>query len=120
MATIVVIDDDRPFAQLLEESLAAEGYRVFKGFDGQMAMRLAKTEHPDLIIMDVNMPLRNGEPSHPPGCRHRAISEQGSTPQAAIIFRLLEQVSWSRVGVGLKTGGKQHAYGIKDQGRRMF
>ena len=33
---------------------------VLSGYDGQMAIHLAKTQHPNLIIMDVNMPMTNG------------------------------------------------------------
>jgi CheY-like chemotaxis protein len=58
--TVLVIDDDPSIVHLLKENLELEGYRVVEGFDGQMALHLAKTTHPQLIILDVNMPLLNG------------------------------------------------------------
>jgi two-component system, chemotaxis family, chemotaxis protein CheY len=59
-ATILVIDDDPSIVHLLKENLEQEGYRVLQGYDGQMALQIAKSSKPNLIIMDVNMPLING------------------------------------------------------------
>jgi CheY-like chemotaxis protein len=59
-ATILVIDDDPSIVHLLKESLQGEGYRVLEGYDGKMAMELATTSHPQLIIMDLNMPGVDG------------------------------------------------------------
>ena len=57
---ILVVDDDPSLIQMMTEDLEQEGYMVFSGYDGQMAIHLAKTQHPNLIIMDVNMPMTNG------------------------------------------------------------
>ncbi len=59
-STILVIDDDPSIVNLLKEDLEQEGYRVLQGYDGQMAMQMAKSSKPQLIIMDVNMPMTNG------------------------------------------------------------
>jgi CheY-like chemotaxis protein len=58
--TIVVVDDDASIVHLLKESLQGEGYRVLEGYDGRMAMELALTANPQLIIMDLNMPGVDG------------------------------------------------------------
>jgi len=58
--TILVIDDDPAIVHLLKENLEIEGYNVLEGFDGQMALHLARERRPNLIIMDVNMPVTNG------------------------------------------------------------
>src|SRR5262245_52969618 len=58
--TILVVDDDSSIVNLLKEDLEIEGYRVVPGYDGQMALQLAKSTKPDLIFLDVNMPLLNG------------------------------------------------------------
>jgi DNA-binding response OmpR family regulator len=60
MATILVIDDDQYVVNLLKYSLEEAGYRVLPGYDGQMAIQLARTYQPHLAILDVNMPLLNG------------------------------------------------------------
>src|SRR2546425_13349181 len=59
-ATRLVIDDDPSIVHLLRENLEQEGYRIVEGYDGQMALQLAKTAKPQLIILDFNMPLLNG------------------------------------------------------------
>jgi two-component system cell cycle response regulator len=59
-ATILVIDDDPAIVAMLREDLSSEGYQVLCGYDGQMAIRLARQKQPDLIIMDVAMPMTSG------------------------------------------------------------
>jgi len=59
-ATIVVIDDDPAVVGLLKDDLENEGYLVVTGSDGQMAVSLARTHSPHLIIMDIKMPMTNG------------------------------------------------------------
>ena len=59
-ATILVIDDDEQVVNFLKENFELEGYRVIIGFDGGMAIDLAQERQPDLIIMDVNMPMTSG------------------------------------------------------------
>ncbi len=45
---------------LLKENLELEGYQVIPGFDGGMAIDFAVAKRPDLIILDINMPVTNG------------------------------------------------------------
>lgn len=58
--TILIIDDDLPLVRMLKSGLEGEGYATISGFDGQMAVNLARTQHPNLIVMDVNMPMTSG------------------------------------------------------------
>ena len=58
--TVLVVDDDPSIVQLLKEDLTQEGYKVLSGYDGQAALQLAKSAKPNLIIMDINMPMING------------------------------------------------------------
>ncbi len=57
---ILIVDDDMDVIRVLKESLEVEGYGVMVGFDGQMAVNLARKQKPDLIILDVTMPMTNG------------------------------------------------------------
>lgn len=59
-STILVVDDDPSIVHLLKENLEQEGYRVLEGYDGQAALQLAQKMKPNLIILDVNMPMING------------------------------------------------------------
>lgn len=59
-AKILVIDDDPSLVALLTANLEEENYKVISGYDGQMAIHLALTHLPNLILLDVNMPMTNG------------------------------------------------------------
>ena len=59
-ARIVVVDDDPSLVNLMTENLEEQGYVVSRGYDGQMAIQMALEERPNLIIMDVNMPVTSG------------------------------------------------------------
>ena len=53
---ILVVDDILPNVKLLEAKLTAEYFEVLTAFDGAAALRLASSESPDLILLDVMMP----------------------------------------------------------------
>lgn len=57
---IMVCDDDKEIAGAIEIYLRNEGYNVFKAFDGEEALKIAKRENLQLIIMDVMMPKMDG------------------------------------------------------------
>ena len=58
--TILIIDDDPEVVRLLQTAMKDEGYAVVTGHDGQMALNLARTHKPSLMIMDVQMPMTSG------------------------------------------------------------
>lgn len=58
--TVLVIDDDRAAADLVQVILENEGYRVLKAFHGQEGVDLATREHPDVVILDLIMPEMSG------------------------------------------------------------
>ena len=57
---ILIVEDDRLSMTLLSDFLNAHGYRVLKTSDGSEAIKLARDERPDLILMDVRLPGING------------------------------------------------------------
>ena len=57
---ILVIDDEFDQVRLISSFLKECGYPVLTGMDGSQAVQLALKHKPDLLIMDVNMPLTNG------------------------------------------------------------
>ena len=57
---ILVVDDDVRIAKLVEISLTQLGYKVFLASNGKEGVDIAKKEIPDLIIMDVMMPVMDG------------------------------------------------------------
>jgi len=58
--TILVVDDEKRLVALVGEYLQQAGFRVVTAFDGQEALKIARLEKPDLIILDIMMPEMNG------------------------------------------------------------
>lgn len=58
--TVLVIEDDESIALGLEMNLGAEGYRVLAASDGERGLDLARSDEPDLVILDVMLPKMNG------------------------------------------------------------
>jgi len=57
---ILLIDDDREFAQELGEALAINGYAVTITGDVNDVLNVAKKSGPDVILLDLKMPEKNG------------------------------------------------------------
>lgn len=60
LVTILVVDDEKTLRDTLEYNLRREGYRVLTAADGNDATRLAYSEVPDLIILDIMLPGMSG------------------------------------------------------------
>lgn len=59
-ATILLVDDDPDIVQLLKMTLEPEGFRLLSASDGDTALAIARAERPDLLLLDWNIPGRNG------------------------------------------------------------
>lgn len=77
-AKILVVEDNDDSRALLKAFLAGEGYIVLEAEDGQAGIDVAKTEPPDLIITDIEMPKLSG---------------------VEMIRRLREQPQWRQVPI---------------------
>jgi len=60
MKKILVADDDRNILYLISEVLAKGDYEVSQAVNGDHALKLARQIHPDLIVLDILMPGRDG------------------------------------------------------------
>jgi len=58
--TILVVDDNDQNRVLLHDVLVMSGFRVLLAENGKEAVNLAIEHHPDLILMDIQMPVMNG------------------------------------------------------------
>ncbi|HEX8634564.1 MAG TPA: response regulator [Pyrinomonadaceae bacterium] len=58
--TILIAEDDEDNRFTLKILLEVRGYRVLTAADGHEAISIAEREHPDLILMDLRMPMLNG------------------------------------------------------------
>ncbi len=57
---ILVVDDEAPIVEILKFNLTKSGYRVLAAYDGEEGFRLATSEKPDLILLDVMLPKMDG------------------------------------------------------------
>ncbi len=58
--TILAIDDSSTIRQMLAMTLGSAGHRVLQAEDGLAGYSLATTEHVDVVITDLNMPVMDG------------------------------------------------------------
>lgn len=60
MPKILVVDDLRDSADSLALLFEAMGHRILTSYDGQQAVEAARSFRPDIIFLDINMPLLDG------------------------------------------------------------
>jgi len=58
--TVLVVDDEQTLVATLKYNLEREGYRVLTAGDGEKAISLARSERPDLMILDLMLPAVDG------------------------------------------------------------
>jgi two-component system, OmpR family, KDP operon response regulator KdpE len=59
-ATILVVDDEPQIRRVLRTTLSAQGHTIVEARDGQEALSKLRSERPDLVILDMNMPVMDG------------------------------------------------------------
>ena len=57
---ILIVEDERAIVEILKFNLKREGYDTLEALDGEAGLELARTEDPDLILLDVMLPKMNG------------------------------------------------------------
>ncbi|MDQ0228133.1 response regulator YycF [Metabacillus niabensis] len=57
---ILVVDDEKPIADILEFNLKKEGYNVYCAYDGNQALEMVEEIKPDLLLLDIMLPNRDG------------------------------------------------------------
>ena len=78
--TILTADDDPNILKLMKQELEERGYRVIQASNGQAALRMAESHHPDLIVLDVAMPVSTGITAF------QSIRELPATQRIPVIF----------------------------------
>jgi twitching motility two-component system response regulator PilH len=58
--TILVVDDSPTALKITSEILTEQGFRVLGASDGEEALEIASRMHPDLIVLDIILPKKNG------------------------------------------------------------
>jgi DNA-binding response OmpR family regulator len=57
---ILVVDDEKKIVDIVKAYLERDGYRVVVAYDGRLALQIARSEFPDLIILDLMLPEVSG------------------------------------------------------------
>ena len=60
MKTILVVDDEPKIVQLARDYLERAGLRVLTAYDGKSALAVARSEKPDLVVLDLGLPEMDG------------------------------------------------------------
>lgn len=84
MKTVLVCDNEEPLRALVSAALDEDRYRVVEARDGEESLALARTERPDVIVLDVMMPGRSGLEVLD---AIRADAELGETPVVVLTAR---------------------------------
>jgi len=59
-ATILVVDDEPQIRRVMRATLTAHGYSIVEARDGQEALEQLRSVRPDLVLLDMNMPVMDG------------------------------------------------------------
>ncbi len=57
---ILVVEDEKPIAEIIKYNLEKDGYQVEIAFDGEEAINMASVFHPELILLDIMLPKLDG------------------------------------------------------------
>ena len=57
---VLIVDDEPDVVSLIERTLTSDGFDVVKAYDGIGALDLVSTEKPDLVLLDLMMPMMSG------------------------------------------------------------
>jgi DNA-binding response OmpR family regulator len=99
--TILVVDDDHEIARLVRAYLEQAGFRASCANDGATALRMLRTERPDLLILDLMLPDRDGLELA------RAIRADPATAALPIIMLTARVDDTDRI-VGLELGADDY------------
>jgi two-component system alkaline phosphatase synthesis response regulator PhoP len=103
MSVILVVDDQPKIAHLVRDYLQAAGFQVLTAYDGQTALAQFRHEHPDLVVLDLNMPGGGDRPMDGLDVT-RAIRRESNTPIIMLTARVEEM---DRI-IGLELGADDY------------
>jgi len=89
--TIMIVEDYDDTRELLKQSLEGLGYSVLEAINGQEAVDIADREHPDLILMDLDLPILDGIAAT------QRIRQQSHMESVPIVAVTAYPMSYSRV-----------------------
>ena len=58
--TVLIVDDDEEYRRFIRQSISAENYNILEAKNGEEGLTLFESKKPDLILLDTEMPVKNG------------------------------------------------------------
>jgi DNA-binding response OmpR family regulator len=101
MTKVLIVEDDATLVDTLAENLAEEGYEVLKASDGEAGLALIRARLPDLIVLDIMLPVLDGLSV----CR--IIRKDPSTQHIPIIMLTARGTEVDKI-VGLESGADDY------------
>lgn len=101
MQTILIVDDNPEVRELLSELLKAKGYNILTADNGEDAVKLAGINLPDLMLMDIKMPKKDGITA----CRE---IKQGTATRDIPIIMLSSAGQMKEIEEAMKYGAKTY------------
>ncbi|HPQ08181.1 MAG TPA: response regulator transcription factor [Bacteroidia bacterium] len=98
---ILIADDEEDILQFLSYNLKKEGYEVITATNGADALKLAKKENPDLIVLDIMMPVMDGMET----CKE--LRELPETKDKLIVFLTARSEDYSQIA-GFENGADDY------------
>ena len=86
MPTVLYIEDDQANRTLVRRVLEAEGYKILEAESGGQGLEVARSEWPDMILVDISMPDMDG---YEVTARLRAMGEVGRVPIVALTANVM-------------------------------
>lgn len=101
MTTVLIVDDSPTEQRVLQKILQSAGYSTLSAPDADTGMQMAKSQNPDIILMDVVMPGTNGFQAT------RQLSKDPATSNIPVIMITTKDQETDRVW-GLRQGAKDY------------
>lgn len=57
---VLIVEDEKNIVDILSFNLTKEGYETLEAYDGEAGLQLALEQHPDLVLLDLMLPKKNG------------------------------------------------------------
>ncbi|MCA9257667.1 MAG: response regulator [Planctomycetales bacterium] len=100
-ASILIVEDDASLSEILDYNLKQEGYQTRVARDGQQALREARLHAPDLVVLDLNLPLVDGVEV----CR---LLRADATTQGAFVMMLTARSEEADQLIGFSVGADDY------------
>ena len=60
MKKVLIVEDDQLIFSILSREISEAGFQVSNAYDGEQAIIITKDTHPDLVLLDILLPRKNG------------------------------------------------------------